>query len=144
MSLAQQYGITITQFITWNSVLNPLCSNFNVLVGHQVCVSYPGNATSHKNLYATSAIGATASTAAPVPTDVARGTNTNCGKYYRAKGQSCGLTFADAFEDTDLAKDNDYCQAVAMGQGIALSDFYFLNPEINPNCTNMWSNYSYC
>ncbi|RAL00815.1 uncharacterized protein BO80DRAFT_407163 [Aspergillus ibericus CBS 121593] len=134
MSLARQYGISITQFITWSSVLNSLCSNFDVLVGHYVCVSYPGNATSQDNPYATSAVGATASIAAPIPTDVAPGTNTNCGKYYR---RSCG-------EDANLAKDNDYCQAIAMAQGIALSDFYFLNPEVDANCTNMWSNYSYC
>jgi len=27
---------------------------------------------------------------------------------------------------------------------ISLSDFYFLNPELNSNCTNLWANASYC
>ncbi|KAL4872891.1 hypothetical protein BDV12DRAFT_192829 [Aspergillus spectabilis] len=29
--------------------------------------------------------------------------------------------------------------------GISLSDFYFLNPEVNsPNCTNLLTGYAYC
>jgi hypothetical protein len=86
MSFASQYGITITQFITWSSVLNSLCSNFEVVVGHQICVSYPGSAPSEANSYASAKFGATASVAASVPTDVVTGTNVNCGKYYRVKG----------------------------------------------------------
>ncbi|KAF7173330.1 hypothetical protein CNMCM5623_005526 [Aspergillus felis] len=125
MSLASQYGITVTQLITWSSVLNSLCSNFGVVVGHQICVSYRGNASSEINTYASAKFGATASVAAPVPTDVVVGINVNCGKYYQVK-------------------ENDYCQAIAMAQGISLSDFYFLNPEVNGNCTNLYLNYSYC
>ncbi|PWY95959.1 hypothetical protein BO94DRAFT_571459 [Aspergillus sclerotioniger CBS 115572] len=125
MSLALKYGITITQFITWSSVLNSQCSNFDVLIGHYVCVSYPGRATSEHNPYATGAFGATAKVAAPVPSDIAPGTNTNCGKYYRAK-------------------ENDYCQAIAMAQGITVSDLLFLNPEIHANCSNIRPNHSYC
>ncbi|PYI11039.1 hypothetical protein BO78DRAFT_466691 [Aspergillus sclerotiicarbonarius CBS 121057] len=125
MSLARKYGITITQFITWSSVLNSQCSNFDVLIGHYVCVSYPGRATSEHNPYANGAVGGTAKAAAPVPTDVAPGTNTNCGKYYRVK-------------------DNDYCQAIAMAQRITVSDFIFLNPQVHANCSNIRPNHSYC
>jgi hypothetical protein len=31
-----------------------------------------------------------------------------------------------------------------MAHGISLSDFSFLNPEIDANCTNLYLNYSYC
>lgn len=86
MSLSSQYNITITQLRTWNPVLNPLCSNFDTLVGHEICVSYPGNATSEVNTYAMSPIGATATTAAPIPTNVVAGTNVYCGKYYSTHG----------------------------------------------------------
>jgi hypothetical protein len=58
------------------------------VVGHQICVSYPGNASSEINTYASAKFGATASVAAPVPTDVVVGTNVNCGKYYQVKGAS--------------------------------------------------------
>ncbi|KAJ6093873.1 hypothetical protein N7467_002718 [Penicillium canescens] len=125
VSLASQFGITITQFITWNPVLNSMCTNLNVLVGHVVCVSFPGNATSDINTYATGVYGATATVAAPIPTDVVAGTNVNCGKYYHVK-------------------DYDYCHAIAMGNGISQSDFLFLNPELDANCTNLYNNYSYC
>lgn len=87
MSLASQYEITITQLITWNSVLNSLCSNFNILVGHQICVSYPGNATSQVNTYASGKAGAVPTVAAPIPTNIVAGTNVNCGKYYQTKGK---------------------------------------------------------
>ncbi|KAL4871037.1 hypothetical protein BDV12DRAFT_194679 [Aspergillus spectabilis] len=124
-SVAKQYGISITQFISWSYVLNPICSNFNLLVGHQVCVSYPGGAPSEINSWGSGAVGGTASTAAPVPTDVAPGVNEKCGRYY-------------------LVKENDYCQVIAVAQGIKLDDFLFLNSQLDTNCTNLWLNYSYC
>ncbi|CEL11919.1 hypothetical protein ASPCAL15013 [Aspergillus calidoustus] len=125
VSLSRKYDITITQFITWNSVLNSLCSNFDVLVGHYVCVSYPGNATSEFNSYASGVAGSTATAPAPIPSDVVAGTNVNCGKYYHVK-------------------EGDYCQSIAMAHGITVSDFLFLNPEVDGNCTNLYKDYSYC
>ncbi|KAL6228628.1 hypothetical protein BDW75DRAFT_246522 [Aspergillus navahoensis] len=125
VSLSDQFGITITQFITWDSVLNSLCTNLDILVGHYVCVSYPGNATSEFNSYATAGAAATATTPAPIPSDVVSGTNINCGKYYHVK-------------------DGDYCQSIAMANGISVSDFLFLNPEVDSNCTNLYKDYSYC
>ncbi|RDW93890.1 LysM peptidoglycan-binding domain-containing protein [Aspergillus mulundensis] len=77
--LASKYSITITQFRTWNQVLNSRCSNMDLLVGHMACVSYPGNATSTKNPYATNGAGGTATTAAPVPTSLAPDVHTECG-----------------------------------------------------------------
>ena len=41
-------------------------------------------------------------------------------------------------------EDNDYCQGIAMAQGITVSDLLFLNPELNANCRNLYINYSYC
>jgi hypothetical protein len=43
----------------------------------------------------------------PVPTTIANGTNTNCGKYY-------------------LVLPGDECAALSVQQGVALADFYFL------------------
>jgi hypothetical protein len=85
--IASRYSITITQFRTWNQVLNSRCSNLDILVGHMACVSFPGNETSTKNPYASQPAGATATTAVPAPTDLAPDVNTQCGKYYQVKGK---------------------------------------------------------
>ncbi|KAL1640089.1 hypothetical protein SLS58_007356, partial [Diplodia intermedia] len=66
-----------------------------------------------------------ATTAAPEPTNAANGTNTYCGKYY-------------------TVVEGDYCALVSSQNGIALSDFYFLNPEIDANCTNLELAKAYC
>lgn len=31
------------------------------------------------------------------------------------------------------------CALVTSKNSISLSDFYFLNPELNANCTNLWA-----
>jgi len=64
-------------------------------------------------------------TAAPIPTDVADGTNTYCGTYYEAIV-------------------GDYCNLIVMKFAISLQDFVFLNPAINANCTNLFAEESYC
>lgn len=38
----------------------------------------------------------------------------------------------------------DYCNLLVLRFGISLSDFTFLNPDINPNCTNLFAQESYC
>jgi hypothetical protein len=81
-SIATRYGISITQFTSWSYILNPICSNFNLLVGQQACVSYPGGAPSETNTYGSGAAEGSASTPAPVPTDVAPGVDENCGRCY--------------------------------------------------------------
>ncbi|KAK5011401.1 hypothetical protein LTR28_003417 [Elasticomyces elasticus] len=41
-------------------------------------------------------------------------------------------------------QNDDNCAKVSVAAGISLSDFYFLNPEINANCTNLWLGNAYC
>jgi hypothetical protein len=67
----------------------------------------------------------TATTAAPKPTNAFAASNSNCAKWY-------------------VVQDGDYCQSVSISFSIALSDFYFLNPEINVNCTNLDLGIAYC
>lgn len=43
-----------------------------------------------------------------------------------------------------LLLENNYCQVIAMEQGISLSDFLFLNPALNKNCSNLYLNHGYC
>jgi hypothetical protein len=103
--------------------INAGCYNIDNMNGTQVCVSVPGRP------YTTPAPTTLAPTipitAAPVPTDVAAGINTYCGKYYQAKL-------------------GDYCNMIVIKFGISLDDFVFLNPVINANCTNLFADESYC
>ncbi|KAL8789409.1 MAG: hypothetical protein Q9213_001166 [Squamulea squamosa] len=60
-----------------------------------------------------------------VPTNAMTGSNRDCGDWYTIiKGDTCGL--------------------VSVANYISLSDLYFLNPEINANCTNLDLGIAYC
>lgn len=83
----------------------------------------PGQKHAYQN---TTVVASTAvTTVAPVPTDVAVNTTNRCGRYY------------DVVE-------GDYCNQIIVKYGISMSDFIFLNPSINENCTNLYINESYC
>lgn len=41
-------------------------------------------------------------------------------------------------------QDGDYCESVSIRESIALRDFYFLNPSINEQCTNLLLDIAYC
>ena len=41
-------------------------------------------------------------------------------------------------------RSGDTCGQVSVANGITLTDFYFLNPEINSNCTNLLLGSAYC
>lgn len=99
------------------------CTNIGRLVGDEICVNQPG--TKYIDPSSTVLAPTTASTAAPVPTDVAAGVNTYCGKYYQVQ-------------------PDEYCNILVLRFGIPLKDFVFLNPDINENCTNLFAYESYC
>ncbi|KAK0670018.1 carbohydrate-binding module family 50 protein [Cercophora samala] len=107
----------------WNPVLNAGCYNIEKLEGHQLCVSPPGPVYVDPNpdiLAPTTAI-----TAVPVPTDLAQGTTTYCGRYYQVQ-------------------PGEYCNLLVLKYHISLSDFLFLNPALYSNCTNLFAYESYC
>ncbi|OCK74384.1 carbohydrate-binding module family 50 protein [Lepidopterella palustris CBS 459.81] len=116
-------GMTIPQFLSWNPNFNDLCQNAGGFQGYQVCVSPPGGYAA-----GTSTNGSTtgiATSAAPVPTNAANGTKSYCGLWY-------------------TVRSGDTCGQVSVANGISLSDFYFLNPEIDSQCTNLQLGVSYC
>lgn len=60
-----------------------------------------------------------------MPTNVVSGTKTRCARYYTVvAGDSCAL--------------------ISQREDISLPNFYFLNPEINSTCGNLFLGYSYC
>ena len=111
---------TISQLASWNIDINRDCDNLEQLVGDQICLSFLGNTS-----VPTQTAAPTASTPAPVPTNVVSGTKTRCARYYTVvAGDSCAL--------------------ISQREDISLPDFYFLNPEINSTCGNLFLGYSYC
>ncbi|KAF8457847.1 hypothetical protein BDZ91DRAFT_785929 [Kalaharituber pfeilii] len=122
-SISSAHNITLAQFKSWNPSINSGCYNLDKMVGYQVCVSIPGR----PYVAPTTTIAAPTipTTPAPVPTDLANQTTTYCGRYYQAQV-------------------GDYCNLIVMKYGISLSDFVFLNPAINVNCTNLFAQESYC
>ena len=67
----------------------------------------------------------TIDTAATVPKDAHPESNRKCGEWY-------------------FVKDGDHCHSISIAKGIALADFYFLNPQVDDKCTNLWLHASYC
>ncbi|KAJ5036790.1 hypothetical protein NUH16_004669 [Penicillium rubens] len=117
--VAHDYAFTVTQLISWNPNINRECSNVNQLIGSQICISFEKGATPTVSLSA-------AITTAPVPTDLAGGTNTRCAEYHQVA-------------------TNETCSLVTVKMGISLIDFYFLNPEVNStSCNNLIPGESYC
>ncbi|KAI0202237.1 hypothetical protein F4808DRAFT_468789 [Astrocystis sublimbata] len=121
-SISQVHNVTEAQFKAWNPNIDAGCYNIERMLGDQVCISSPG--TPYVAPEHTSLAPSTATTPAPIPTDVADNTN-NCGLSYRAE-------------------KGDYCNLVILKFGITLPNFVFLNPAINENCTNLFAEESYC
>ncbi|KFY80363.1 hypothetical protein V499_00778 [Pseudogymnoascus sp. VKM F-103] len=110
-------GITNADLASWNSNINSQCSNLAALVGTYICISPPG---SPMPLYLPPA-----ATAVAVPTNAVGTTNVDCGYWY-----------------TIIA--NDTCGSIEAAFGITNATFYFLNPQIAPDCGNLWLGNSYC
>jgi hypothetical protein len=41
-------------------------------------------------------------------------------------------------------QEEEYCQSISVKFSISVDDFYFLNPHLDKNCTNLWKDTSYC
>ncbi|KAL4995198.1 hypothetical protein BDV10DRAFT_188314 [Aspergillus recurvatus] len=107
----------MAQLLAWNPMINSGCSNLASWRGWYLGVSSPDGST-------TIGEGGSATTIAPVPTDAQGQSNTRCATWY------------------DVQEDD--CSTLALQFGIALSDFIFLNPQIDANCTILWLSTSYC
>ncbi|KAH6871038.1 hypothetical protein B0T10DRAFT_611351 [Thelonectria olida] len=122
--LAKKFGnkFSVTQLISWNPQLNDLCTNMPQQEDMQICVGAPGLSNAVGTNTQAPADSPTATM--PAPTNAANGTKV-CAKYYNvSKGDSCA--------------------SISQQAGITLQEFYFLNPSINSNCTNLLFDISYC
>lgn len=120
---SQPSFVTITQLLSWNPNINKLCRNLDQFVGDQICVGPPGGYDILNDPTATITSGAT--TAASVPTNVAANVTKSCAQYHSVA-------------------EGDTCASISVSSGISLDDFYFLNPSVDSNCTNLILEESYC
>lgn len=72
------------------------------------------------------------------------GSNRNCGKWYTVFSSIRLSEKCDLYLYELQVQEGDTCSLVSVYNFIALSDFYFLNPEINSNCTNLDLGEAYC
>ncbi|KAF4545498.1 Carbohydrate-binding module family 50 protein [Lasiodiplodia theobromae] len=121
--IAEAHNITQTQLKTYNPQLNTKCSNIDQTVGHYICIGSPYGKVGSGDT--TSRPVSTTTTPVAVPTDAAPGSNERCSRWHEVV-------------------EGDYCAYLTMRYSITLSDFYFLNPEVNSNCTNLELEKSYC
>lgn len=115
--------VTIAQLLSWNLAIDAYCNNIVGFVGRQICMSNPGGK------YIPPAISVPPTTpteAAPVPTDIATNTTTNCGLYY------------------ELMEGEGDCGLVSIRYKLSLFDFLFLNPGVDTGCSNLIVGNSYC
>ncbi|KAF5852240.1 hypothetical protein GGP41_001009 [Bipolaris sorokiniana] len=122
-AIAAAAKITEPQLLAWNPVINPVCSNLNMMNGTTLCIEPPGPKLPPAQT--TNVPPVTPTSAAPIPSNTAIGSNKPCGRWYEIEA-------------------GDYCNLVTLKFAISLNDFMFLNTGINSNCTNLFAQESYC
>ncbi|KAL9477709.1 hypothetical protein ACSS6W_007550 [Trichoderma asperelloides] len=120
-TIASATNVTWAQLTAWNPSLSGTCSNIQSL--KSVCVSNPsGSYSIPTNTNGTVGI---VTTIAAIPSPTVSGTNSKCGQWA-------------------LVNSGDDCSTITDQYSIDLTDFIFLNPEVWPNCTNLYLNNYYC
>ncbi|KEY64329.1 hypothetical protein S7711_09874, partial [Stachybotrys chartarum IBT 7711] len=122
--IAAANGISMVQLYTWNPVLGVSCIRMSLSVGHTVCLT-PHDDEDYATVTRTTTTPTPAPTAAPVPSNIASGTNENCAEYY-------------------TVQVGNYCNQIIMSYSISLQDFLFLNSGLNAECTNLFAEEAYC
>ncbi|CAG7962411.1 unnamed protein product [Penicillium salamii] len=121
-------NVTIPQFLAWNPNFNALCQNAVNYIDYVVCVGPPGGYLDHTtdtSGNSTVQNPTSITSAVPAPTNDLNGSTTDCGLWY-------------------TVGEGDTCSLVTVANAISLVDFYFLNPEIDANCTNLELGEAYC
>ncbi|ROT42461.1 hypothetical protein SODALDRAFT_374791 [Sodiomyces alkalinus F11] len=125
----EEYNVTEVEFSTWNRRILGTCDEIR---GEQyICVgltrhihSPPGGEYEHPPPIHAPTATEHYTTAVPAqPTH--EGTTESCGKYTEVRA-------------------GDSCYTVVFREGITLDQFFDLNPQILPDCSNLWRDYAYC
>ncbi|KAJ5136402.1 hypothetical protein N7448_004956 [Penicillium atrosanguineum] len=122
-------NVTLPQFFSWNPNINSLCLNAPFFIGYEVCLSplsgYLNHTTSGSDSSTITTATAVATGLVAVPTNAMDISNRNYSQWY-------------------TVQEGDDCAKVSLAQSISLTDFYFLNPEIDANYTNLQLDEAYC
>ncbi|KAH8682067.1 hypothetical protein BX600DRAFT_544498 [Xylariales sp. PMI_506] len=110
-AIASKYGITLTQFYTWNPAVGTSCASLDL--GDYVCVNIIGG-TTLTTITTSSTPGNGISTPQPIQT----GMVSNCDSFY-------------------LVQSGDTCSAIATKFGISLTSFYAWNPAVGSTCASL-------
>lgn len=102
----------------WNPDINGRCDNVENKVNQTICVSNPGGDYTVPD-------NSPGEIPAPVPDNIAPNTTTNCSIYH----------------EVQVGED---CPRLETKYSISAEDFFFLNPMLWVNCTNLWAETSYC
>ncbi|KAK7981402.1 hypothetical protein PG988_003640 [Apiospora saccharicola] len=117
-SLMTSWNVTLAQVLSWNPMIGSSCTNLASWRGWNLCSSSPyGSITVGE--------GDSVTTSVPVPTDAQGQSNKRCAQWYYVQA-------------------GDHCAAISLKFSISLEDFYFLNPQVDKTCTNLWTKTSYC
>jgi LysM repeat protein len=113
-SIANANSITVAQFLEWNSLINPGCTNIQLNTAYCIAGTDSGGTA------ATSAQNTATSTSSTIP-----GAATGCNKWYRVQ-------------------PGDTCASIANANSITTEQILAWNSKINPGCTNILLNGTYC
>ncbi|KAI1108517.1 carbohydrate-binding module family 50 protein [Nemania sp. NC0429] len=113
-AIVKKYGITLTQFYTWNPAVGSSCAFLGL--GDYVCVGTLDvtGTTTTTPVSTTTKPGNGISTPTPVQTGIA----SNCNLFYDVQS-------------------GDMCGDIAAAYGISLANFYAWNPAVGSTCTNL-------
>lgn len=115
--ITQQYGISNSQFFTWNPTVRSDCSG--LWADYWYCVSVPGAMTTTAGPASTSASGPRP------PSQTQAGIVANCINWYPAvSGDTCS-------------------KIIALYVGLDQAKFTAWNPAVGDQCV-IWAEYSYC
>ena len=115
--IAQNYGITLGQFVKYNPEVNADCSG--LWLGYYVCVSIIGDSPTPPTTTSTPTNGV------PTPTPTRPGMVSNCDAFYKVES-------------------GDECGVIAKNHGISLTQLYKWNTEIGTDCSGLWADYYIC
>ena len=139
-SVAAANNMTLIQLLSFNPTIDPVCANFYQEIGHVICLTNPlGYSVPNATNLGLSPNAAT--TAAPVPSSAMTGSNTYCGQWYFVNPGDCKESVYAPEKPTDWVPLD--CALITNKNSITLTDFYFLNPEINSTCGNLWASKCY-
>jgi hypothetical protein len=111
-------SLSVVQLTAINPELGTYCQSVESLVGTPICIGPNGG---YPNVGASITVlpSGSPTTVAPIPSSTGPGSTSACGRWY-------------------LTQPGDTCNVIVNSQGITLTDFLTINPEVNSNCTNLW------